>query len=41
LDDLMPFYVAFGAGHSDGGVAKLFASLTFGSLGMASYGFGM
>ncbi|MEZ5831988.1 MAG: class III extradiol ring-cleavage dioxygenase [Dongiaceae bacterium] len=39
-DHLMPLYVAFGAGHGDGGATKLHGSWTFGSLGMASYGWG-
>ena len=33
--------VAYGAGHSDGGATKLHGSFTLGSLGMASYGWGM
>lgn len=37
----MPLYVAYGAGHSDGGATKLHGSFTLGSLGMASYGWGM
>jgi 4,5-DOPA dioxygenase extradiol len=40
-DHLMPIYVALGAGHKDGGAAKLHGSFTLGSLGMASYGWGM
>ncbi|HET6622217.1 MAG TPA: class III extradiol ring-cleavage dioxygenase [Dongiaceae bacterium] len=40
-DHLMPLYVALGAGHGDGGAAKLHGSFTLGSLGMASYGWGM
>jgi 4,5-DOPA dioxygenase extradiol len=40
-DHLMPLYVAFGAGHSDGGATKLHGSFTLGSLSMASYGWGM
>jgi 4,5-DOPA dioxygenase extradiol len=40
-DHLMPLYVALGAGHSDGGATKLHGSFTLGSLGMASYGWGM
>src|SRR5512147_170102 len=40
-DHLMPLYVALGAGHKDGGAEKLHGSFTFGSLGMASYGWGL
>ena len=40
-DHLMPLYVALGAGHTDGGATKLHGSFTFGSIGMASYGWGM
>jgi 4,5-DOPA dioxygenase extradiol len=40
-DHLMPLYVALGAGHKDGGAIKLHGSFTLGSLGMASYGWGM
>jgi 4,5-DOPA dioxygenase extradiol len=40
-DHLMPLYVAFGAGHGDGGAAKLHGSFTLGSIGMASYGWGL
>jgi 4,5-DOPA dioxygenase extradiol len=40
-DHLMPLYVTLGAGHGDGGAAKLHGSFTLGSLGMASYGWGM
>lgn len=40
-DHLMPLYVALGAGMSDGGAEKLHSSFTFGSLSMASYGWGM
>jgi len=40
-DHLMPLYVALGAGHGDGGATKLHGSFTLGSLGMASYGWGM
>ena len=40
-DHLMPLYVALGAGLSDGGAEKLHGSFTFGSLSMASYGWGM
>ena len=37
----MPLYVALGAGLSDRSAEKLHASFTLGSLGMASYGWGM
>ena len=40
-DHLLPLYVALGAGHQDGGATKLHGSFTLGSLGMASYGWGM
>ncbi|HEY1385853.1 MAG TPA: class III extradiol ring-cleavage dioxygenase [Dongiaceae bacterium] len=40
-DHLMPLYVAFGAGHGEGGATKLHGSFTLGSLGMASYGWGI
>jgi 4,5-DOPA dioxygenase extradiol len=40
-DHLMPLYVALGAGMSDGGAEKLHSSFTFGSLSMASYGWGI
>jgi 4,5-DOPA dioxygenase extradiol len=40
-DHLMALYVAFGAGHGDGGAAKLHGSFTLGSIGMASYGWGL
>ncbi|HEX6118853.1 MAG TPA: class III extradiol ring-cleavage dioxygenase [Dongiaceae bacterium] len=40
-DHLMPLYAALGAGQGDGGATKLHGSFTHGSLGMASYGWGL
>ncbi len=40
-DHLMPLYVALGAALSDRSAEKLHGSFTLGSLGMASYGWGM